>query len=250
MSYGLYISAEGAQAQSQRLDVISNNLANVDTVGFKRDLAMFQARNAEAIDQGKAIPGSGSINDIGGGVAFQGSRTDYSQGSLKATGNPTDVALRREGFFQVREGKDTYLTRAGNFRLTAKGELVTQDGLPVLNDSGAPITLENPQMRWEMTGAGEIRQGNDMQRLAIVKPASMGDLVKVGGNKFRALADTQPVPPADRDVATGHLEMSGVEPTAEMVEMIQTSRFMEANLNMMQTQDRMLNELFSQFLKA
>ena len=250
MSYGLYISAEGAQAQSQRLDVISNNLANVDTVGFKRDLAMFQARNAEAIDQGKAEAGSGSINDIGGGVMFQGSRTDYSAGPLKATGNPTDVALRKDGFFQVRDGKDTYLTRAGNFTITAQGELVTQDGLPVLGESGAPITLVNPQARWEITGAGEVRQGNEIQRLAIVKPASMGDLVKAGGNKFRALADTPPVPSADRDVVTGHLEMSGVEPTKEMVEMIQTSRYLEANLNMMQTQDRMLNELFSQYLKA
>jgi flagellar basal-body rod protein FlgF/flagellar basal-body rod protein FlgG len=250
MPYGLYISAEGAQAQSQRLDVISNNLANVDTVGFKRDLAMFQARNAEAIDQGKAIPGSGSMNDIGGGVSFQGSRTDYSMGPLKTTGNATDVALRREGFFQVRDGKETYLTRAGNFRLTPRGELVTQDGLPVLGESGSPIALENPQMPWEMTAAGEVRQGTETQRLAIVKPSSLGDLVKVGGNKFRALADTRPVAPGERDVATGHLEMSGVEPTAEMVEMIQTSRYMEANLNMMQTQDRMLNELFSQFLKA
>jgi flagellar basal-body rod protein FlgF/flagellar basal-body rod protein FlgG len=250
MSYGLYISAEGAQAQSQRLDVISNNLANVDTVGFKRDLAMFQARNAEAIDQGKAIAGSGSIDNIGGGVTFKGSRTDYSPGPLKATGNPSDVAMRRPGFFQVRDGKETYLTRAGNFTMTARGELVTQDGLPVLSESGSPITLENPQMPWEITAAGDLRQGSNTQRLAIVKPASMGDLVKVGGNKFRALADISPVAATDRDVASGHLEMSGVEPTSEMVEMIQTSRYLEANLNMMQTQDRMLNELFSQFLKA
>jgi flagellar basal-body rod protein FlgF/flagellar basal-body rod protein FlgG len=250
MSYGLYISAEGAQAQSQRLDVISNNLANVDTVGFKRDLAMFQARNAEAIDQGKAIAGSGSSDDIGGGVSFQGSRTDFSSGPLKATGNPTDVALRHDGFFQVRDGKETYLTRAGNFRITPQGELVTQDGLPVLSESGSPLAVENPLARWEITAAGELRQGGNTQRLAIVKPASLGDLVKVGANRFRALADTPPVSTADRDVATGHLEMSGVEPTREMVEMIQTSRYLEANLNMMQTQDRMLNELFSQFLKA
>ena len=88
MSYGLYISAEGAQAQSQRLDVISNNLANVDTVGFKRDLAMFQARNAEAIDQGKAIAGSGSINNIGGGVSFKGSRTDFRRARSRRPETP------------------------------------------------------------------------------------------------------------------------------------------------------------------
>ncbi len=68
MPYGLYISAEGALAQSQRMEVIANNLANLDTPGFKRELAVFQARYAEAIEQGRDYPGSGSINDVGGGV--------------------------------------------------------------------------------------------------------------------------------------------------------------------------------------
>jgi len=68
MPYGLYLSAEGAHAQSKRLEVIAHNLANVDTVGFKRELALFQSRFAEAIEQGMVSPGTGAIEDVGGGV--------------------------------------------------------------------------------------------------------------------------------------------------------------------------------------
>jgi flagellar basal-body rod protein FlgB len=78
MPYGMYISAEGATAQQQRLDVIANNLANVDTPGFKQDVASFQARFAQAIQQGLARPHDRSINDIGGGVKIIDVTTDYS----------------------------------------------------------------------------------------------------------------------------------------------------------------------------
>ena len=139
MPYGLYISAEGAQAQSRRLEVIANNIANVDTVGFKRDLAVMQSRYAEADQRGIASPGDGSLNDIGGGVQFHQTVTDFSPGPLRKTGNPTDVALQGDGFFVVEKGQDRMLTRAGNFRLTADGKLVTQQGYSVL----APATCRS-----------------------------------------------------------------------------------------------------------
>ena len=83
MPYGMYISAEGAKAQATRLETIANNLANVDTPGFKRDVTTFQARFAEAIDQGLDYPGSGSINDLGGGVAVASVLTDHSPGTME-----------------------------------------------------------------------------------------------------------------------------------------------------------------------
>src|ERR1700693_5408410 len=114
MPYGLYISAEGAQVQTRRLDIIANNIANVDTVGFKRDLAVMQSRYSEAIERGTAYPGSGSINDIGGGVQFHQTVTDFSPGPLRKTGNPSDAALQGEGFFVVSKGQEHLLTRAGD----------------------------------------------------------------------------------------------------------------------------------------
>jgi len=250
MSYGMYVSAEGAQAQNRRMDVIANNLANVDTVGFKRELAVFQARCAATADQRKNIPGTGSINNLGGGVTVRQTATDFAPGPIKKTGIPTDMAISSEGFFQVRNGQETHLTRAGNFKFSARGELLTQQGQAVLSESGSPVVLPNPQLPWSLTSAGEVRQGTDVQRLAIVKPASLGDLAKAGANSFRPLAATEAVPAAQREVLGGHLEMSAVQPTTEMVDMIQSSRYLEANMNMMQTQDQLLNELVSKILKS
>ena len=88
MPYGLYISADGAQAQMQRLEVIANNLANGETVGFKRDLGIIQSRYAEAIQQGLSSPGGGSIDDLGGGVRFQETKTDFSTGAPEADRQP------------------------------------------------------------------------------------------------------------------------------------------------------------------
>jgi flagellar basal-body rod protein FlgF/flagellar basal-body rod protein FlgG len=248
MSYGLYISAEGAQAQSRRLEVIANNLANVDTVGFKRQLAMFQARFAEAVDEGKASPGSGSLNDLGGGVKVVGTATDFANGPLKQTGIPTDAALRRDGFFQVRRGDETLLTRAGNFQLSPRGELVTQQGYAVLNETGTPIALERPELPWQITATGDVRQGDETQRMAIVKPDSPESLVRLGENLFRADTPVAAVAPENRDVAQGYVELSGVSPTSEMVEMLEATRLVEANLNMMQTQNQMRSNLIGKLM--
>jgi flagellar basal body rod protein FlgG len=262
MSYGLYLSATGAQAQSQRLEVIANNLANVDTVGFKRELAIFQARYAEAVQQGTSNFGGGSLDDISGGVQLQQTKTDFSPAPLRRTGGATDVALEGDGFFQVRKGQDVFLTRAGNFRMTSGGELVTQQGYPVLGEGRAPITITPDGGAWEITSAGELRQGDSVQSLAIVRPSSPGDLVKVGENLFRpaaTLAGTpagtpaagvQPVPPAEHSLRPGYLETSGVQPMTEMVAMIETTRLAEANINLMQTQSQMLSNLISRVLKA
>ena len=121
MPYGMYISAEGAAVQAQRLEVIANNLANVDTAGFKQDVPTFQARFAEAIQKGQAQSGDRSINDIGGGVKVMNVATDYSMGEMKRTGNDLDLAINGKGFFQVKgdDGKQ-YLTRAGDFAMAQR----------------------------------------------------------------------------------------------------------------------------------
>jgi len=251
MPYGLYISAEGAHAQSKRLEVIANNLANVDTVGFKRQLAVFQARYAEAIQQGLKTPGSGSIEDIGGGILVRQTKTDFSAGLLKRTQVPTDLAIEGEGFFAVRKGKETFLTRAGNFRITARGELVTQEGYAVLGDTGVPIVISPDGGQWEVSPSGVVRQqGVGAQSMALLRPGSLGELVKVGENLFRPLAEPQPLPAAQRSVATGYLELSGVRPTTELTELIEASRALEANINMMKAQDHMLSGLVNRVLKV
>ena len=251
MPYGLYISAEGAHAQDMRMQTIANNLANVETVGFKRELASMQARYAEAVEQGVVSPGLGAIEDVGGGVMVRETKTDFSAGPLKQTKTPTDMAIEGDGFFVVQKENETYLTRAGNFRLTATGQLLTQQGYAVLNDSGTPVVINPDSGAWQLTPEGTIRQaGGDSQNLAIVRPTSLGDLSKVGENLFKPLAETTPVDPANRRVAAGYLELSGVRPTTEMVQLIETSRILEANINLMKTQDQMLSGLVNRVLKV
>lgn len=250
MPYGLYISAEGADAQSRRLEVVANNLANVDTVGFKRELALFQARYAEQVERGEDVPGSGSINDLGGGVFVPQTKTDFSTGPLKRTEIPTDMAIDGEGFFVVEKEGEPYLTRAGNFRLTERGELVTQQGFPVLNDGGSPVVIDSANGPWQLAPSGTIRQRGSVQNLAIVEPEAPGDLARAGENLFRPLAEPRPVESDSRHVMGGYLELSGVQPTSEMMALIEASRAVEANLNMMRTQDQMLSGLVNRLMRT
>jgi len=249
MPYGLYISAEGAQVQQQRLETIANNLANVETAGFKRDVPMFQARFAEAIQQGTDYPHSRTQNDVGGGVKIADVETDHSSSSLRETGLPTDFAINGEGFFQVR-GRDgaVHLTRAGDFTLDAKGRLITQSGeMPVLSESGGEITLDGTRP-WELYPGGRIFQDGSSTAIGLVRPQSLGDLVKVGNNLFRPLAPVKPVLDAERDIRQGYLEQSGVNPTREMMAMIETSRAFEANTRLIQHQDSMISGLVNRVL--
>jgi flagellar basal-body rod protein FlgF len=250
MPYGLYISAEGAQAQSLRMEVISNNLANTATPGFKRELAVFQSRMAEAAQRGLAAPGGGGLDDLGGGVESLATITDFSSGSIKATNVPTDLAIEGDGFFVVRRDGKEFLTRAGNFMLTAGGNLVTQNGEAVMSTEGTPVVVDPQRGAWHFTPDGALWQSGDKLNLAIVRPKSYGDLVKTGDNLFSPLAPPAAVPPSERQVLSGHLENSSVQSVSEMTEMIETSRAFEANVNMIRNQDQILGELVSRVLKT
>jgi flagellar basal body rod protein FlgG len=251
MPYGIYLSAEGAAAQAQRLEVIANNLANADTVGFKQDVPSFQARFAEAIQRGEASPGSRSINDIGGGVKVIDVQTDHSVGLLKHTGSETDVAINGKGFFHIRgdDGKQ-YLTRAGNFELDTQGRLVTHDGhTPVLDQGGSEIVI-SPDLPWSMSPDGFISQAGAIYALGMSQPESLDDMVKVGNNMFQPLSDVRPLTLAERQVRQGYLEMSGANPVRQMMAMIETTRAFEANTRMIQNQDTMLGALIGRVLRA
>jgi len=250
MPYGLYMSAEGALAQSLRLDTIANNLANVDTTAFKRDLAVFQARYAEEMQRGQDEPGSGSINDIGGGVIVKETKTDFSIGPQKKTDVPTDLSIQGEGFFVVQNGNQTNLTRAGNFRLTDIGALVTQDGLPVMSDEGDPVLIDPEAGAWYVSHDGAVVQQGATVNLALVQPESLGDLVKMGENLYSSLSTPKALEPEQRRVAQFWLEGSGVKPTREMMDMIEASRAFEANVNMIRNQDQILGTLVNRVLRT
>lgn len=251
MPYGMYISAAGAHAQSRRLEILSNNLANVDTPGFKREVAILEARHSEAIAQGQDFPGSRSINDIGGGVLVRESITDFERGIIKQTNIPTDLAIDdNESFFLVQKEDQQLLTRAGNFRFTSDGRLVTQQGHDVLSTGGRPIVID-PALaaQAKITEKGIIELPGEAFPLALVKPQSLGDLVRIGENTFTPLAPTIPVPAQDRRVVSGYLEQSSVSPTLEMMQLIEATRAYETNVKMIQNQDQMLGSLVNRMLR-
>ncbi|HEX3656214.1 MAG TPA: flagellar hook basal-body protein [Pirellulales bacterium] len=250
MSYGLYISAEGAMAQQARLENLANNLANVSTPGFKRDLAVLQARYAEQTQGGQDYPGSHTQNDLGGGVMVKGTTTDFAPGPIKHTGIPTDMTIEGDGFFVVKHGGQRMLTRAGNFMINNVGQLSTQEGDPVLSEDGEPAMIDPTAGPWDVSPAGIITQGGNTVKLSLVRPHSMGDLVKLGDNLFSPLAEPPKVPEDKRKVMSGYLELSGVKPPLEMIELIETARVFEANVNMVKFHDQMLESIVERVMKS
>jgi len=249
MLYGLYQSAQGIQAQSSRVDVIANNLANASTTGFKRDFATFQSSRPYDVEHGGTSEPPGNQNAFSGGVGAAQVETDFSSGPLTRTGATYDVALTGHGFFQVSDGQQKYLTRNGQFTVGANGDLVTQStGMRVLSSAGAPIPIPTESVRMEIGADGTLTSiGNDGERtqiakIGLVQPASDNQLQKLGNSLFRNQGSVAPAA-ADLQTKQGYLEGSGVNALKEMVEMVQASRAVEANVNMIKFQDDALDRL-------
>ena len=244
------MSAAGANAQSHRLEVVSHNLANVNTTGFKPHLSVVQSRHSGAIEQGLATGGEGTVDDIGGGVSIQPTLTQYKQGPIRQTGNKTDFALKDPGsFFSVQSGDDQLLTRAGNFLFDSQGTLVTQSGDPVLGEGGGLIRID-PRLPYEIAADGGVVQGGTRQELRVVRPRELGDLSRVGENMFQSLTPVQDVTPQQGGIISRAVEASAVDPTTAMMEMIEASRVYEANVRMIQHQDSAMGQLIGRVLKS
>jgi flagellar basal-body rod protein FlgF len=249
MLYGLYLSAQGAQAQATRLDVLSNNLANAGTTGFKRDLAIFQSNRPYDIENGGFSNAPGNQSALTGGVTPAKVVTDYSEGPLVHTGGALDVALTGPGFFQVSDGKQQFLTRKGQFTLSSTGELMLQgSGMHVLSNAGNTINVPAESARVEIGSDGTLSSvGADgtrtqLARLSTVRPNSDQQLEKVGGSLFRTDSSVSPTT-SDSKLQQGFIEQSGVTPVSEMIDMVQASRMVEANVNMIKYQDDALDRL-------
>lgn len=247
MTYGLYMSAMGAQSQSRRIEVLSNNLANVDSQGFKRELAVLSARDSAAIERKLEYPGTTSINRVGGGAYTRETVTDYSMGPLRHTGNKANVAIRGDGFFVTEKNGAEYLTRDGAFAVDGNGVLMTQSGYHVLSEDGEQIIIEDPN--FSISESGLVQQATGTTPLALVRPRSAADLTKAGDNQYRSSTTPIAIPAVERQVASGFLEASNVKATQEMMTLIEASRAYESNVRMIQHQDQTASTLISRILR-
>ena len=240
MDYGLYVSAAGALANSYRQDVVANNLAIVDTVAFKRDMALMQGRRTESSQTGSHRYTDPLLERLGGGLFALPTHTDFSPSSLDLTGKPTDFALDGSGFFQVKNQDQIQYTRDGRFTLDEQNQLVTvTEHLPVLDESGAPITLI-PGLEFSVTEAGVVNQeGTPVGRLGVVDFDDTTGLKKQGKNLYIYQGDDSPRA-VSTPVKQGALESSGVEAIQQLVDMIKAQRSFQMNLSSLQLQDETL----------
>lgn len=234
MSGEIYMAAVGALAYEKRMQIVSNNLANANTVGFKQDYGNFQSLDPEELpDLTEA-----DETEI---AAFQADLfwnqfsfyTDHTGGSLKNTGNDFDLALVGKGFFCVQTPDGVHYTRKGDFTLNSDGVLVTRNGWPVLGESGE-ISVDsqgNPHRykKFSVDEEGNVSvDGNQLDRLRIVDFPQPYTLAKAGDTLFRYEGSGQGDPAEDVRVSQGFVELSNVDAVKMMTEMIEVLRGYES----------------------
>jgi flagellar basal-body rod protein FlgG len=223
MDSGLYTAYSGLRATADLLDVVANNLANVNTTGFKSD-ETFQKMYNRAVAEAGAGPLEDAMNNS---AAIGGSLSNFEPGVMKATGRELDVAIEGKGFLAIQGPSGIYYTRNGSLHLNAEGGLVTSENLPVLGENG-PIQI--PAGRLAISAGGEIEvEGNAVDTLRIVNFPDKQVLEKVGDSMFRSVGlEGVVVEPGQRTIRQGTLEQSNVNAVREMVVMIDIMRRFEA----------------------
>lgn len=228
MDIGTYAAVSGGLLQMKKLEVENNNLANSSTVGFKRQFVVAEQQAFEdtlsgQLNQAKyARADNQRVPSVGAYETY----IDFSQGAIRHTGNPLDVALRTESdFFMVNTPNGREYSRAGNFAISQNGELVMQDGLQVVGDGGT-IQLPGPGASINQDGSIQI-QGITVGRLQVARFSDLTGLEPVGGARFRLKSGPQPQQ-ADAFVEPMSLEMSNVSAVSGMIDLIQTNRAFDA----------------------
>ncbi len=230
MANGQYIALSAAVAHGTQLEIIANNLANINTTGYKQLRTSFDQHLVDA--KGESTKGFTAIATM---------KTDLGAGSLIETGNPLDVALHADGFFLVRTPSGDNLTRAGSFRVTKDGTLVDTKGHPVLqgsvNGTFEPINLD-PLSATTVSPLGGIEQdGTIVAKLSVVTTAAE-NLTPMGDATYRAKPDTY-TDVENPEVAVGYLESSNVNAIRGMVDLIETTRAYEQSQRIMKQYQRL-----------
>jgi flagellar basal-body rod protein FlgF len=249
MENALLVGLSRQMALSHELDIVSNNIANMNTTGYKADNALF----AEYL-----MPGAHD-DDFSGAdrrISFVNDRAswiDFAQGAIQRTGNPFDVAIDGNAYLAVQTPRGVRYTRNGALSTNASGQLVTNEGYPVLGDNG-PITFQNTDndVIISQNGIITVREGNSTQdsqrgRLQLVSFDQQGQLEKDGSSTFLAPPGVNPGPPAlGVRVVQGAIEKSNVNPVAEMTRMLQITQSYTDVANILQQQSDQRKNALSQ----
>lgn len=218
---------------AERLRIISNNLANVGTVGFKRQFAVSPSFDQQLVE-------SGGIAADGYTAAVRSAYTDRSAGTLTHTGNPLDLAIEGDAYFVIDTGLQEAYTRQGTFRLDAEGQLVTANGQKVVTTEG-DVRLTSPAPA--IDAQGNIRDnGAVVGQLKLVTVSDPQTLLDSGNGIYTATDSTVALPAETARVRQGYTEAANVVTMNEMIKMIETVRHFEASQKMLQGYDSMLDK--------
>lgn len=255
MYYGIQLAVSGILTSMYRTDVLANNLANANTVGFKPQKVMPKQRDAAAIEDALPhLPSNTLLERLGGGVHNARNRLDFTQGALQETGNPLDIAIDGDGFLMIRDISDgssdaIRLTRDGRLERDGNGRLVhVGTGLPVLNTNGEIIRLrEDSTVR--IDGDGTIRQGDAIAgRLEFIDVRDKTQLTPSGAGLFQPTAAAlEDLRPATGKVRQGFVEAAAVNPISAMLALQGAARSTSGNVTLVQYQDRMIDSAINRF---
>jgi len=243
MQNSMFTALFGALTNEHRMNNIANNLANVNTTGYKRDMLSFRdtfmmyahdylMEPQTHLRSKKLFPEPHHAARVR--LAY--AKTDFEQGALKVTGAPFDLAISGNGFFKVRTERGDFYSRNGHFHLTSEGQLITAQGFPVLS-ADAEIVLPSGVRKFTIAENGQIYgDGVLLGQIGLVDVERPLDLEKLGGNMYRPRIGTEVEEiPATGFMVQGFLETSNVNPVYEMVNMIEAQRQFEAYAKIMQT---------------
>jgi len=227
MENAVLIGLSRQVALARELDVVANNIANINTSGFKADGSVFQEYLMPGA-RAEQFPVSDQRMSY---VQDRATWLDFSQGAIQQTGNPLDVAVDGDAFFVVQTPRGERYTRNGALQLNATGELVTSEGYRVVGESG-PITLQQGDNDINIAADGSIRvrEGADgttdssRGKLRVVRFDSIQRLQKDGSSLFLAPADVQPQAAPEARIVQGAVEKSNVHAVVEMTRMIEVTR--------------------------
>lgn len=256
MNPAMWISKTGVQAQDAKLQAIANNLANVNTVGFKRDRVVFEDLFYQVDQQPGAQSADNTVSpgvQLGNGTRVVGTQKVFANGSVQTTSQPLDVAVMGNGFLQVRrpDGQTAY-TRAGQLQMEANGTLVNAQGLPLVPQITVPqnatsLTIgENGMVSATVPGTTTPVELGTINLATFVNPAG---LLALGENLFQETPasgtpnEGRPGEGAFGKIKQGALEGSNVQVVEEMVDMIAAQRTYEMNTKVLSAADNMLQYL-------
>ncbi len=239
MIVGLFTGASSMVSQGDYQAVIARNLANVNTAGYKKNVAVFQSYISSTTNQDQ----SSTITSTGSSLGTIA--TDFSQGMLEYTGNDLDISIKADGFFTVQASDgSTLYTRKGQFMLSRDKKIVTPDGWSLLGNGGE---IQLPQNAKSVTIKGNgsvVADGKEIGKIRIVKVSKLSTLESVGGCAYK-LSDNAPQPEdsTDSEIASRYLEKSNVNAVDEMVNMIANMRGFQVGQKVTDSIDETLKKL-------